>query len=214
MEYWWEDKGRKPIRIRVKREVYKRAKAKCEKCKKIGLDSPDKKGGFKGHYHHIKSPSISPTAKTVRLLCPTCHERYGHSRKTVRHEGLIETTKEMKIKRHEVVKLKGKKKPKTKRVAIRSEWTGEVIGYKTVKLRPRTKKKTTKKKSPTKRKTPTKKKPTRKKISTKRRTPARRKATRKKKATKRKVTTKKKSTKSRTAKKKTGKSKSTKRRKK
>jgi len=152
---FWEEKSRKPIKISVKREVYKRAKGKCEKCRKIKLDPPDMKGGFKGHYHHVRSPHISPTAKTVRLLCPTCHEKYGHSIKTVRREDLLGTYTEKKVKRHDVVKLGTKKKAKTRRVAIRDDWTGEVIGYRTVKVKVSPKKKPT-----TKRKTTTKKKPT------------------------------------------------------
>jgi len=103
---FWEDKTRKPIKISVKRQVYKRAKEKCEKCKKEKLSPPDTKGGFKGHYHHIRAPHISPTAKTVRLLCPNCHEKYGHSTKTVKRDDFYETTTVKKVKRHEVVKIK------------------------------------------------------------------------------------------------------------
>ena len=154
-----EEPKRKPVRMSVRKEVYKRAKGRCERCKKIKLDSPDLKGGFKGEYHHRRSPSISPTAKTVQLLCPNCHERYGHTRKTVKHEDLLfGTRKETKIKRHKVAPIRRKKKPskKPKRKTTTRRRT------KSIRKRT-TKKKTAKKKASTKRKTTTKKRTARKK---------------------------------------------------
>jgi len=171
MEDIWSDKSRKPVRISVKKQVYKRAKGKCEKCKKEKLVSPDTKSGFKGHYHHVRSPHISPTAKTVRLLCPNCHEKYGHSRKTVKRDDFFETYTVTKVKRHEVVKLGKKKKPKTKRVAIRDSWTGEITGYRPVNVKTppkkasKTKTTATKKKPAPKKKKTTKRKTTRKTTS-------------------------------------------------
>lgn len=189
MQFWDEPK-RKPIKMSVKREVYKRAKGRCEKCRSIKLDPPDIKGGFKGHYHHTRSPSISPTAKTLQLLCPTCHEKYGHKRKTVRHYGLFENSAETKIKRLRVgIKAR---KPKTKRVAIRDEWTGEVIGYRTIKVKSKAKKKTTRK--------PTRKTTTRKKTKTTKKKTTKKRPTKKKASTKRKTTPKKKTRKSRATK--------------
>lgn len=178
----WGEKSRKPIRISVKREVYKRAGGKCEKCKKVKLVPPDKKGSpagqSKGHYHHTRAPHISPTAKSVNLLCPTCHDKYGHSTKKVRHRDWVEDYTETKIKRHNVVKTGTKRKPKTKRVAIRDDWSGEVISYRTVKVKQTPKKKaakkparkkTTKKKTTAKRKGASRKKPAAKKKTTRKR---------------------------------------------
>ena len=135
----WEEERRTPIPMRVKRQVYERAKGKCEKC---GTRLKMSEGDF----HHTRDPTVTPRAKTIRFLCPLCHRRYGHKRITRRTEMLLGTETEVKIVRKKVVKVKKpvKKKPKTKRVAIRDSFWGDVIGYRTVKVRkPKTKKKTT-----------------------------------------------------------------------
>ena len=124
----YEEPERKPVRATVKREVYKRAKGKCEHC---GIKLAPSEGDF----HHIRAPSISPTARTVQFLCPTCHRRYGHSRKTVTHYGFFEDEKETTIKR--------------KRVPMKRKTT--------IKRKP-AKKKTTKRKTTTRKRHPTKKK--------------------------------------------------------
>jgi len=59
----------------VKRQVYKRAKGKCEKC---GRSLTMREGDF----HHVRDPTVTPRAKSVRFLCPLCHRRYGHKRVT------------------------------------------------------------------------------------------------------------------------------------
>ena len=167
---FWE-KTRKPIPMRVKRKVYERAKGKCEKC---GIRLKINEGDF----HHTRDPTVTPRATSVRFLCPLCHRRYGHKRVTRKRETLLWTEKETKVVRQDVVKIKKppRKKPKTKRVAVRDIF-GDVIGYRTVKVR---EPKTTKKKT-----TPKKKRKTTKK----KRKP---KTTRKKKATRtRKKTTRK-----------------------
>ena len=152
---FWDEKKRKSIPMKVKRQVYKRAKGKCEKC---GIKLKMNEGDF----HHTRDPTVIPRASSVRFLCPLCHRRYGHKRTTKKTETLFGTEKEVRVKRQKVVKIKKpiKKKPKTKRVAIRNFW-GDVIGYRTVKTRkPKTKKTTTRK---IKKKTTTTKKKTVKK---------------------------------------------------
>ena len=159
-EMFWEEKKRKPIPMKVKRSVYKRAKGNCEKC-----GTPLKLN--EGDFHHTRDPTVTSRAKTVRFLCPLCHRRHGHKRKTRKTETFWGTEKKTKLVRKDVVKIKKpvKKKSKTKRVAIRG-FFGEVIGYRTVKLRKtKTAKKTStrKKKKKTKKAKPKTKRTTRKK---------------------------------------------------
>jgi len=138
---FWDEKERKPIPMKVKRRVYERAEGKCEKCgTRLKMNE--------GDFHHTRDPTATPRATSVRFLCPLCHRRHGHKRTTRKRETLLGTEKETKIKRQDVVKIKkpAKKKPKTKRVAIRG-FFGDVIGYKAVKVR---KPKATKKKPTTK----------------------------------------------------------------
>ncbi|MFQ6094732.1 MAG: hypothetical protein ACE5NN_01180 [Candidatus Bathyarchaeia archaeon] len=97
----------------MKKEVYARVGGKCEGC---GLRL--KWGGPRIVFHHIRSPTISPTAKTVQLLCRNCHAKYGHKIKTVTHTDILGfKEKETKIKRRKVKIRKPKKttaKKKTK----------------------------------------------------------------------------------------------------
>lgn len=160
---FWEEKERKPIPMKVKRQVYERAKGRCEKCGR-----PLKMN--QGDFHHTRDPTVTPRASSVRFLCPTCHRIYGHKRVTrTRDSDTFWEEKETKTVRQEVVKIKkpARKKPKTKRVAKRDFW-GDVIGYRTVKVRkPKTKKitsrKVTKPKKTTRKKTKPKTTKTRKK---------------------------------------------------
>ena len=157
----FDEPRRKSIKISVKRNVYKRARGRCESC---GIKLTMGEGDF----HHTRAPSISPTAKSVQFLCPTCHRRYGHKRKTVTHTGFLEDEKETIIKR--------KRAPTKKRTGTKKRSSKK----RTIK-----KKKTAKKKTVTKRKTTrkTKKKPTirKKKVTKRKRKTVKRKAKRKKK---------------------------------
>jgi hypothetical protein len=109
----FSEKKRKPIKMSVKREVYAQAGGKCQRC---GLHI--KWGSRVGVYHHTRSPNVSPTAKTVQLLCQNCHAEHGHIYKTIAHTGFLED-KEVKIKRKKVrkkrtIKAKTKKPRKAK----------------------------------------------------------------------------------------------------
>lgn len=124
----FEEPTRKPIPMKVKRQVYERAKGKCEKCR-IPLEMNE------GDFHHIRDSTVTPRASSIRFLCPLCHRRYGHKR-FARYDDWTGT--EVRTIPREVVKLR-KKKPKTKkRIAIRNIW-GDIIGYRTVKTRKRKK---------------------------------------------------------------------------
>lgn len=121
---FWEERTRKPIPMKVKREVYKRAKGRCEKC---GIKLKMSEGDF----HHIRDPTVTPRASSVRFLCPLCHRRYGH--KVVVRRVDADTfweTKRVRIIPKDIVK---KKKPKVKRRAIRDFW-GNIIGYRKVRV--------------------------------------------------------------------------------
>ncbi|MBM3708552.1 MAG: hypothetical protein FJW69_09520 [Actinobacteria bacterium] len=99
------EKIRKPIRTSVKKEIYERSGGKCQRC---GL--PIKWGSKKGVFHHTRSPSISPTAKTVQFLCQNCHVEHGHSYKTVTHTNLFGfKNKETRIERKKVRKKRTSK---------------------------------------------------------------------------------------------------------
>ena len=133
---FWEEKRRKPLPARRKHTVYKRAGGTCEKC---GTRLTMSEGDF----HHTRDPNAVPRAENIRFLCPNCHRKHGHKRRTIKKETLFGTEKTVKIVRKDVTKVEKakKKKPKTKRVAKRGIF-GEVIGYKTVKVRvPKAKKK-------------------------------------------------------------------------
>lgn len=134
--------------MRRKHAVYERAAGKCEKC---GRKLTMKEGDF----HHTRDPNVVPRAENIRFLCPTCHRKYGHKRKTVKKETLFTIEKKVKIFRKDVVKIKkpAKKKTKTRRVAVRGLF-GEITGYRTVKTRsPTTRKKKTSKTKSTKTRT-------------------------------------------------------------
>jgi hypothetical protein len=130
----WEEPTRKPIPMKVKRQVYKRAKGKCEKCG-IKLKMCD------GDFHHIRDPTVTPRVSSVRFLCPLCHRKYGHKRivRRVNTDTFWETKRVRTIPK-EVVKV-GQKKPKVRRKAIRDFW-GNVIGYRKIRKTKRKKKQT------------------------------------------------------------------------
>jgi len=133
----WEERTRKPIPMKVKRQVYKRAKGRCEKCGiKLKISG--------GDFHHIRDPTVTPRPSSVRFLCPLCHRKYGHKIIVRRvNAGTFWETKKVRIVPKDIVK---KKKPKVKRKAIRDFW-GNIIGYrkaqvgKTKKKKPATRKK-------------------------------------------------------------------------
>lgn len=158
----WDEPGRKPIRVSVKREVYKRARGRCERC---GKDLPFSGGAT--CYHHTRKPTVSPTAKTVQLLCRNCHAEHGHKYKTVTHDkGWITETKVTNVIR---------KKVKTKRKPVKK---------KTKRKKARTKRRVTRKKVTKKR---TRRKRSKKSLTRKKRKTTKRSAKRKRKTTKRKI---------------------------
>lgn len=180
MGYLYDEESRKPIKESVKKEVYKRAKGCCECCG-IQLEK------IHGDFHHWRSPTISPTAKTVQFLCPTCHRKYGHTRKTVtRDKGRIFEEKEVEIIRH---KVKRRKKPEiqkktAKKKTLKKRPKKKVIKKPKRKAKMTTKKKKTTKKAKTKTKKSSRKKTIKKKTIKKKGT---RKKIAKKKTTKRKT---------------------------
>jgi len=66
-----EDESRAAIPAHVKREVYNRFNKRCESCgMKLLMNQ--------GQFHHLRSPTVKPTAKTIQFLCRNCHGMYGH----------------------------------------------------------------------------------------------------------------------------------------
>ena len=85
----------------VKTEVYERCGGKCENpdCRTPDYLMEQKEGDF----HHIRNPSIKPTAKTVRFYCPNCH-RKAHERKTKTIRGFFVDEKVSVLKRKDLGK--------------------------------------------------------------------------------------------------------------
>jgi predicted RNA-binding Zn-ribbon protein involved in translation (DUF1610 family) len=130
---FWEERTRKPIPMKVKRQVYKRAKGKCEKC---GIKLKMREGDF----HHIRDPTVTPRPSSVRFLCPLCHRKYGHKIIVRRVDAnTLWEKKRVRIVPKDIVKVK-KKKPKVRRKVIRDFW-GNIIGYRKVSVRKTKKKK-------------------------------------------------------------------------
>lgn len=48
---FWEEKRRKPIPMKVKRQVHKRAQGKCEKCGRLFEMNH-------GDFHHTRVPTV------------------------------------------------------------------------------------------------------------------------------------------------------------
>jgi len=162
------EESRKPIKASVKTEVYKRAKGYCECC---GIQL----ARIHGDFHHWRSPTISPTAKTVQFLCPTCHRKYGHTRKVVTHYYITGDEKEIVTIRHKVKRKKKatKKKPIARRKTRKRKTTKKkTTKKKTIKKPKRKVKKIQKKKTQKRAK---RKKRTTKKKSTKKKSKSRRK---------------------------------------
>jgi len=118
--------SRKPISGKVKTKVYKRAKGYCESC---GTKLKKNEGDF----HHWRSPTVSPTEKTVQFLCLPCHRKHGHKRKVITHTTISGEKKEVKIIR---IKVRKRRKKKSKKKSKR----------RTTRKKRKTKKKATKKK--------------------------------------------------------------------
>lgn len=107
----WEKKKRAYVRKLVKEAVFKRAKGRCEypKCHKPLKWGDKGQGRLKGIFHHTRDPSISPTEKTVRFLCPD-HSSLAHEYKTVtKRDLLLGERKERKIIRKKFVEISKKK---------------------------------------------------------------------------------------------------------
>jgi hypothetical protein len=69
------DKDEKSVRLRTetRKQVYERAKKRCECCGKPLKIS-------QGEFHHLRKPSMDATPDTVQFLCGT-HHKLGHERK-------------------------------------------------------------------------------------------------------------------------------------
>jgi len=111
---------RVPIPASVKKEVWERAKGRCEYpgCN-VALKWGNKgRGKVKAIFHHLRAPSVRPTAKTVLLLCPN-HHSIAHEYKTVKKRDLIfGEQKVRKVIRKDVAgKLKKRKTSQRKKKA-------------------------------------------------------------------------------------------------
>ncbi len=106
------------VRQSVKDAVFKRAKGKCEypKCGK-NLRWGDKgTGNIKGRFHHIRKPSISPTEKTVRFVCPDHHDLLHEHKSVKKFDPFFGDKNESKIIRKDTkARPRKNKNPKRRR---------------------------------------------------------------------------------------------------
>lgn len=110
---WEKKKKRAYVSKSVKEAVFKRAKGRCEnpKCHKPLKWGDKGRGKIKGIFHHTRDPSISPTEKTLRFLCPDCSSSLAHEYKTVTKRDLwLGERKERKITRKKIVEISKKKR--------------------------------------------------------------------------------------------------------
>jgi len=175
---FWEEPRRKPIPISLQKKLLLRCKGKCEM---PDCDVDFVKESVKPHIHHIDGNPKNNKPSNLIVVCPNCHSKL-HKYKTVKEEdfwGFVTKRRKLVAIKPEKLKTgrtkptkkklkKPKKKPKkTKRVAIRHPFWGDVIGYRTVKVRKPKTKKTTSRKATKPKRTIKKKKITRKRTKSK-----------------------------------------------
>lgn len=87
------------IRASVKQAVFERAKGKCEYrgCKKSLKWGIRGQGTTRGIFHHTRSPSIPPTEKTVRLVCPNHHDHLHEYKTKTKSNPLTGQTEKSRI---------------------------------------------------------------------------------------------------------------------
>lgn len=102
-----EKPKRKTISINIKKKVFERSNGMCEnpKCRKPLRWGSKGAGTVRGRFHHVGDPSKNATSKTVRFLCPNCHD-LAHEYKTVKKETYFGTiTKERKVIRKSFISI-------------------------------------------------------------------------------------------------------------
>jgi hypothetical protein len=104
---------RATIKASVKQAVFKRANGQCEypRCHKDLKWGNKGKGTAKGRFHHTRTPSITPTEKTVRFVCADHHDRLHQIKTVTKTNPLLGSTKERKIIRKDT-KPRTRKSPK------------------------------------------------------------------------------------------------------
>jgi hypothetical protein len=116
-----EKPKRKLIPESVKRKVFDRSKGKCEnpRCSTLLRWNDKGKGTVKGKFHHVGDPCKTPTSRTVRFLCPNCHDSFAHEFRTVKKRDPFwgTETKKIKVIRKPFVKIGHRKKVETKMVS-------------------------------------------------------------------------------------------------
>jgi len=116
-------KKRATIRAEVKKAVFERAKGQCESrnCNK-NLKWGSRGTGTRGIFHHTRSPSISPTEKTVRFVCPDCHSNLHEIKTRTKNHPLIGQTKERVVVRKDT-KRKVKQVRKNRTIKKKREFS-------------------------------------------------------------------------------------------
>ncbi|WGM90375.1 MAG: hypothetical protein NUK63_04430 [Candidatus Bathyarchaeum tardum] len=91
MKFDSEEK-RVAIPASTKKEVYSRAKGKCESC-----GTKMKMTGDGGDFHHTRKPSVKSRPSSIQFLCAVCHRRYGHAKRTKIVKNAFGTVIEKKV---------------------------------------------------------------------------------------------------------------------
>ncbi len=172
MSFWGEEKKRKPFSMKTKKiewmmasdkRVYDRYGrlrfSRASKCRVCGRSL--KWGERIYDFDHKDNNPANNSQTNCFLVCKVCHGKHTIVKKR-RVTGIFGDTVGYETIKKKVGYKKPKKKPKTtKRVAMRNFW-GEVIGYRTVKVR---KPKTAKEKTATRKKKSSRKKKTKPKAT-------------------------------------------------
>jgi hypothetical protein len=90
------DEKRVRLRAETRKQVYVRAKKRCECC---GMPLKISEGEF----HHLRKPSINASPRTVQFLCGT-HHNLGHVRKTRTKQTMLGSRREPYVRRIKVRK--------------------------------------------------------------------------------------------------------------
>jgi hypothetical protein len=115
------------VRRSVKEAVWNSARGKCEytRCKKNLRWGNKGTGKFKGNFHHIRSPSIPPTEKTVRLVCPDHHSSLHEYKSKKEYDPFFgDRSKRKTIRIDPIAKPKKKEKQETKKKRTKKRKTG------------------------------------------------------------------------------------------
>ena len=98
----------------MKKAVFERAQGQCESrnCNK-NLKWGSRGTGTRGIFHHTRSPSISPTEKTVRFVCPDCPSNLHEIKTRTKNHPLSQTKERVVVRKDTKLKVRQVRKKRT-----------------------------------------------------------------------------------------------------